>query len=554
MPYAARPRVDQGMRKLGLLLGLGLLPLLGLSSLGLLDYDEAAYGEVARAMLARGDWLVPQLCGVAWFEKPPLLYWSAALGMEAFGVGAVGVRLATALAGAVTPLVLFGFARRPLGERAAFAAALTLAAALEFSALARIAFTDMLLLSWLTLCLGALHRAFEPRAGDVRWLALGCAAAGLAVLTKGVIGAGFPALALAGELALRGRFRELWRPTWIALALLLVLGIGSSWYLALGLTQPGGFAFMRSLFLENHVGRFSRPMQGHGGSLLYYLPVLLVGLFPASPLLPGAIARAGLRGDDERTRFLRLFALFAAIVLAFFSAAATKLPSYALPAFPGCALLVGAWLTRDSGRERALAVSLAVAIALAVLAALGLVLLPELLASPAAWSSKAALHPALAGSLDLGPGCWIAAAVLAGAAGAAAVAWRRAAAERALVALCLGAGATYFVLFLTVAPRVDAQLNAPLRRLAERAASLTRPDEPVLLLGLRHRPSVCFYGARRTHYASEAGGKWTTERLFGPQHDRIGISGEPQLARLPDAGRLEILERDGGYVLFRIPD
>jgi hypothetical protein len=34
---------------------------------------------------------------------------------------------------------------------------------------------------------------------------------------------------------------------------------------------------------------------------------------------------------------------------------------------------------------------------------------------------------------------------------------------------------------------------------------------------------------------------------------RIGISGEPQLARFSHRDRLEVIERDRGYVLFRIP-
>ncbi|MEX2207894.1 MAG: glycosyltransferase family 39 protein, partial [Myxococcota bacterium] len=378
----------------GWLAALGVLALLGLGSIGLVDYDEAAYAEVARTMWNSGDWLVPYLCGDAFYEKPPLLYWVQALGFAVFGVGEVGARIGTALAGAATPLVLYGFARRPLGPRAALFGALALATSLEFVALSRIAFTDMLLVLWLTICVASLHRAFEapqrgtsargpmsggtsargPISDGTGWFALACVASGLAILTKGAIGVLFPGAVALVHLLAWGRLRAMLRPAWLALAPPLVLGIGFSWYLLLGFTHADGFGFMRDLFLEHHVGRFSAPMQGHEGPPLYYLPVIAVGLLPWSPFLPLALARTSLRGRDERERFLRLFVGLSGVVLVFFSIAATKLPNYAAPALPGLALVVGDWFARrsDVERERGFTASVAVALfAIGLLAVAG---------------------------------------------------------------------------------------------------------------------------------------------------------------------------------------
>ena len=548
------PGRRHGLRKLGLLLALGLLPLAGLGATGLLDYDEAAYGDIARAMLARGDWLVPVMCGEPWFEKPPLLYWTSALGMKLVGIGPAGARLGTLLAGAAAPMALFALSRRPLGERAAFAAAVALASALEFAVLARVALTDMLLLLWLTVCVGALHHAFEDRARDTRWFALACLACALAVLTKGPIGLALPAAAGLLELLLRRRPGALLRPSWLLLGVAIVGGLGGSWYLALGAAH--GFGFLRSLFVEHNVGRFAEPMQGHGGPLWYYVPVLLGALFPWAPLLPLAAARAGLGAGDERARHLRLFALFSALVFAFFSLAGTKLPSYVAPVLPGCALLVGALVARpsDSARDRAFAVSLWAVFALMALVSVAVTLLP--LAArfpPSMLSDKTALHPGLDQRLDPGPMCAAAGFALAAGAIAAALWWQERR-ERAWLALCGGALAGYTLLSAFVLPRVDAQVNAPLRRLAARAGALTGPDERLLVLGLRHAASICFYSGRPTEYVSDSGGKYSEAVVFGEQHPRIGISGGPQLSRFEHSERLELLERDGGYVLFRIPD
>jgi hypothetical protein len=543
------------LRRFGILLALGCLPLIGLGAIGLVDYDEAAYGEVARAMLASGDWLAPHLCGVPWFEKPPFLYWTAVLGMKLLGVGPAGVRLGTALAGALAPIALFGFARRPLGDRAAFAGALVLASCLEFAALSRLALTDMMLILWLVVCLGALHRAFESHERSHSWLALACLAVALAMLTKGAIGALFAGAVALVELGFRRRLRDALRPSWLALALLVGLGLGVSWYVALGLTQPGGFSFMRALFLEHHVGRFAQPMQGHGGSIFFYVPVLLVGLFPWSAFVPLAVARSDLRAPGERARFLRIFAILSALVIAFFSIAATKLESYIAPALPGLALLVGALLARGGDtRDRAFSNSLRLTLLFVALFALGAALLPLVPDRlPALIGEKPARHPAFANPIDVGSGGLIAGGAAAAGALAAWLFWRGGRPERVLESLAAGALAGYALISVTVLPRIDSHVGAPLRRMAVRAAALAPAGEPVVLLGLRHRPSVCFYGERRTFFTSEGGGQWTRAEVFDNHPGHVGITGEKQLALFPERDQLEILGRDGGYVLFRIP-
>ena len=536
----------------GWLVLLGIAPLFGLAAVGLVDYDESAYGDVARTMLASGDWLAPKLCGVAFFEKPPLLYWSAALGMKLIGVGPAGVRLATALAGLAAPLVLFGFARRPLGERAAFAAALVLGTGFEFGVLARLAYTDMLLLLWFTVCVGSLHRAFEAPERGLGWFALASGASALAILTKGAIGVLLPGAAGLVELLLRGRLRDALRPSWLATGVVLVFGLGFSWYLALGLTQPGGFTFMRDLFIEHHLGRFSEPMQGHGGNVLYYVPVLLVGLFPWSPFAPLAFARSNLRAGDERARFLRLFALFSGITFVFFSIAATKLANYVAPALPGLALLIGTLLAQPRReRDRPFAWSLGAALGLVGIVALaGFVLpfaaerLPELL------GERVESEPGLATGLALGAGPVLAAVAWVAGAGAFRLLWRT---RREAALLALGAASVLgcTILFQSVAARVDAQITAPLRRLAVQAAALVPPDQPIAMLGLRHRSSVCFSGERGTAYTSVDDRRRVKKLFFSDGGAPIGITGEPQLARFPARDRLEVLARDGGYVLFR---
>ena len=530
---------------------LGAFIFVGLGAPTLFDYDEAAYAAVAREMWASGDWLVPRLCGEAFFEKPPLLYWVQALGFVLFGVGELGARAGTALAGAATPLVLYAFARRPLGARSALFAAFALGTSLGLAVLARVAFTDMLLVLWFTVCLGALHRAFEAPARGLSWFVLACVAAALAILTKGAIGVLLPGAAALAHLLSLGRWREVLRPGWIALAVPLVIGLGFSWHLLLGLSQPGGFGFMRDLFLAHHVDRFTEAMQGHSGSLLFYLPVLVVGFLPWSPFLPLALARANLREPDERARFLRLFALFSALVFVFFSGAATKLPNYLAPALPGCALLVGDLFGRavGRGRDRPLAASAA---ALALGLTLALALSPLVLARLPEWLGvRPNKLPELAAAFALGvaPALWALALGAAGTLAFLACLGRRP--THGFVALAIGFACSYAIVLLAVLPPVEERFAAPLGRLATRAAALVPQQEAIVLLGLRHRPSVCFYAGRRTEYASARGGIKAEAALFTSPDARIGITSGPLFERFPDRDRVEVLARDHGYLLFR---
>jgi len=109
--------------------------------------------------------------------------------------------------------------------------------------------------------------------------------------------------------------------------------IAAPWYILCELRN--GPVFWNEFFWKHHVDRFLHPTLDHPQPYWYYLPVLLVGLFPWTPLASMLFHPRTYK--DERVRFLVLWLVFG---LVFFSAAQNKLPGYVLPLLPVLAIVL----------------------------------------------------------------------------------------------------------------------------------------------------------------------------------------------------------------------
>src|SRR5476651_843718 len=70
---------------------------LWLGSYPLFNPDEGRYSEVAREMVATGDYVTPRVNGVAFLDKPVLYYWLQAVSIHLFGVKEWALRFFPAL-------------------------------------------------------------------------------------------------------------------------------------------------------------------------------------------------------------------------------------------------------------------------------------------------------------------------------------------------------------------------------------------------------------------------------------------------------------------------
>ena len=331
-----------------------------LGDTGLVDETPPRFAEAARAMAATGDWLTPWVNGLPRYDKPPLVYWLMALGYSLPGqdhwnpLGTWAARLPSGLASIGVMLSLADTLVRwpqpsqghptaaPSSRRAALTA-LTAALAFVLSPLvllwSRIAVSDALFSGCLAVALLLFWQAWaDPhRPWWPGWLVLG-----LAVLTKGPVALALAGLTLAGFGWRMGASLALWRRLRPLPGLALTLVVSVPWYGAMLLVE--GRPFWDSFFGYHNLQRFTSVVNQHLQPWWYFLPVLVVASLPFTPLLGLGLGR-GLMAPNAKTQApsssLRSFAAcWVLAVLVFFTLAATKVPSYWLPATPAAGVLI----------------------------------------------------------------------------------------------------------------------------------------------------------------------------------------------------------------------
>jgi 4-amino-4-deoxy-L-arabinose transferase-like glycosyltransferase len=362
---------------------------LGRAPLG--NPDEGRYAEIPREMVATGDWVTPRLDGINYFEKPPLLYWAVAAGLKVFGPSELVVRAVPALFGLGGVLLTYAAARRIYGRNAGLWAAIVLGTSALYFVHTHILLIDLVvsvLMAAMLFCFILAVR--EPPGRRRRWLFYGLyASAALATLAKGPIGFLVTGAVMFLWLLVFDQWGRL-RPLHLPSGLLLFLALAAPWHLLVAARNP---AWAHFYFIHENWERFTTTEHSRSGPWWYFIPVVLLGLFPWTGFLWSAV-RGALAGGWTRRReqadawFLVTWAGF---IFLFFSKSQSKLIPYILPVFPPLAVLIGAQLARAQAREWRVGLATFRGLCgLLAVAALVAVLRPGLIRDPAA---AAALRP-----------------------------------------------------------------------------------------------------------------------------------------------------------------
>jgi 4-amino-4-deoxy-L-arabinose transferase-like glycosyltransferase len=318
---------------------------LGLGSAPLFDVDEGAFSEATREMMISKNYLTPYLNGAPRFDKPILFYWVQLLCVKLFGINEFAFRLPSALAGTAWATSIFLFVRKESGNRQALLASAIMVLSLQVVVITKAAIADGVLNCFLAITMFSLLNHFKT--GSKRSLYITFATAGFGMLTKGPIAILIPAAVSFLFAIEEGSFKKWIGMIFNPIGLLLFICIALPWYLLEYRDQ--GMAFIEGFFVRENLSRFNTSFEGHSGSVLYYIPVLIVGMMPFTGLLFTVIFNIKKLLSDRTNRFLLIWFVF---VFVFFSLSGTKLPHYIIYGYTPLFILMARALTLSKHSER----------------------------------------------------------------------------------------------------------------------------------------------------------------------------------------------------------
>ena len=316
---------------------LGALTLFAGCWLSLWDQDESAYAAFAWNMIQSGDWLVPEFSWSEIHRKTPLYFWSIAVSNLVFGFGEWAVRLPALLSILGTAIWVGWQGRRTFGREAALAASVILLANLFLPHLVKIAVTDGMLLFFETVAALALVNYFHTGEKQDRWwFVLGVAGALLVkgppvlILTFGMLGL----LLLFHPNKRRWLFFHPWFLFPLAAVPLLLWG-RLAW-------QTDDGVFIRWMIDWYTFSRVGGEVLGQTGPPGYYLITILIAFMPWTLLIVKAfrdlITQFKFRSPDKTELYLLVWLISGWLI---YELMRSKLPAYAIGAYPAIALMLG---------------------------------------------------------------------------------------------------------------------------------------------------------------------------------------------------------------------
>lgn len=342
---AAGSVVDGRWGAAGLALLAGGLYAIRLNEPGWFD-NEGRFAEVAREMVASGDWITPRVNDVPLLTKPPLTQWLAASIFRVTGP-TEWARLVPIACAVATIFLTCRLGARLYDAGTGLVAGLMLATTSGFVLEARTLRPDCLAVLAVVATIWCWHVAVSdtarPRTG---WLVAMYAVVGFGILAKGLVPAVLASVPI-GVATVRthglggvGRLRP-----WLGLA--VVAAVVLPWHVAAALANPG---FAWDYVVNQHIlFAFDKkePRDSEGDTLAFFLQMFVGRGAPWALFAPFALRDLWSGARNDATVFLVTWIVG---VLGIFSLTPSRLEHYSLPALPAVALLASRACAGTMGR------------------------------------------------------------------------------------------------------------------------------------------------------------------------------------------------------------
>lgn len=318
----------------------------------ILGPDGALYASISKNMVLRSDYLQLFGEGREWLDKPHFPFWVTAFFFRCFGFTTWAYKLPALLFLYVGAVYTYLFAKRLYNRDTALWAVLILLTAEHIV----ISNNDVRAEPYLTgLIIGSVYHFYRSMTEkSFVQLVLASLLAACAVMTKGMMALVPVGGAIAGELLIKRRWKDLFHVRWLMAALLILVFITPELYslyyqfdahpekLVFGRTGVSGIRFF---FWDSQFGRFfnTGPIRGKGDPF-FFLHTTLWAFLPWSLLLVAALAgfiRRGRRAPQQ----VEWYCISGSMLLfLLFSASKFQLPHYLNPIFPFFAILTAQYV------------------------------------------------------------------------------------------------------------------------------------------------------------------------------------------------------------------
>ena len=318
--------------------------------------SEARWFEVVREMLMTGDWLHPRINGQAYFDKPLVSYWFAAL-LSHLSDGRIAegtVRMPSAIFSLIGLGCIISVARKFYSERTAYLAAWLLLSTYSFIVWGRLAEADMEQTVFIVMAVTVYLHHREKASFWAYFAFWACCAVG--AQTKGLAAIVIPPALAVIDCVIRKDFRT--HLNWKFFLALIVGGLclySIPFVLEAVTSDNYGASGIVLVFRENLMRVFNPWDHKDDPFYVYflYLPRLLI---PWTPFfifavidyvrkLIRAVAKRGTASVEDLSS--DTLWLFVSIVFIFvmFSASRSRRSYYILPIVPWCILFTAAWFS-----------------------------------------------------------------------------------------------------------------------------------------------------------------------------------------------------------------
>ena len=336
----------------------------------LMDPDAGVYASVSKHMVQRNNYLELFFQGTDWLDKPHFPFWITAAFFKIFGIYTWSYKLPGILFVMVGACYTYFFAKQQYNKTIALWAVFILLTAEHII----ISNSDVRAEPFLTgLVIASIYHFSNALSKKIGWhLLAACLFAACAVMTKGIFTLIPVGAAVAGELIIKKKWKELFHWRWLLAGVLIVLFITpelySLWYqfdkhpekTIFGKTNVSGIRFF---LWDSQFGRFvnSGPIKGKGDPT-FFLHTLLWAFLPWSLLMYASLiekirrvfkktntgqtgtaspANAGVRPVSSQEWFTLIGSL---LTLLIFSLSKFQLPYYANIIFPLLAVLTAQYI------------------------------------------------------------------------------------------------------------------------------------------------------------------------------------------------------------------